>query len=101
MKTSKLQLTLGLALACAAITFSLAVCAQGQTVTNFANFDGVNGHLPQGQTVMQATNGRFYGTTAFGGAYGEGNVYELTPGGKLSNFYSFCSLANCADGAQP
>jgi uncharacterized repeat protein (TIGR03803 family) len=100
MKTSKLQLTLGLVLACV-FAFSLAVRAQAQTVTNFANFDGVDGHLPQGQTVVQATNGRFYGTTAFGGAYGMGNMYELTPGGKLSNFYSFCSLANCADGAGP
>ncbi|MGA7216844.1 MAG: hypothetical protein WBX38_00935 [Candidatus Sulfotelmatobacter sp.] len=31
MKVSKSLLTLGLALACAAITFSLAMCAQAQT----------------------------------------------------------------------
>src|SRR2546427_13065952 len=31
-----------------AFTFSLAVCAQAQTVTNFANFDGQNGHDPVG-----------------------------------------------------
>jgi len=93
--------TLSLALTCAALTLSFSLRAQAQTVTNFANFDGVNGHLPQGQTIVQATNGRFYGTTVAGGAYGMGNLYELTPGGKLSNFYSFCSLANCADGANP
>jgi uncharacterized repeat protein (TIGR03803 family) len=105
MKTSKFQLTLGLVLACAAFTFSLAVRAQAQTVTNFANFDGVDGARPFGQTVMQATNGRLYGTTTYSGGAsgidGMGNVYELTPSGKLSNFYSFCSLANCADGANP
>ena len=101
MKGSRSSLTLGLALACAAFTLCLAVGAQAQTVTDVANFDGVNGHLPQGQTVIQATNGRYYGTTAVGGTHGMGNIYELTPGGKLSNFYSFCSLANCADGAQP
>jgi uncharacterized repeat protein (TIGR03803 family) len=101
MKGSKSLLSLCLALACAPITLSLAVRVQAQTVTDFANFDGVNGHLAQGQTIVQATNGRFYGTTAVGGVYAKGNMYELTPGGKLSNFYSFCSQANCADGANP
>ena len=101
MKAFRFQFILALALACTAFTFNLAVCAGAQTVTDFANFNGVNGHLAQGQTIVQATNGRFYGTTASGGAYGKGNMYELTPGGKLSNFYSFCSLANCADGSEP
>jgi uncharacterized repeat protein (TIGR03803 family) len=99
MKASKFHFTL--ALTCAACCFSLALRAQAQTVTDVANFDGVTGHLPQGQTIMQATNGRFYGTTVAGGVYGMGNMYELTPGGKLSNFYSFCSLPKCADGASP
>ena len=40
MKSSKLQFTLGLAVACAAITFSLAVCAQAQTLNYFADFNG-------------------------------------------------------------
>jgi len=105
MENSKALPTLGLALACAAFTFGLAVCAQAQTVTDFANFDGVDGARPFGQTVTQATNGRFYGATTYSGGAsgidGMGNVYELTPSGKLSNFYSFCSLANCADGANP
>jgi uncharacterized repeat protein (TIGR03803 family) len=101
MKASESRFTLSLTLACAAFALSLAVRAQAQTVTDFANFDGVTGQLAQGQTIVQATNGRFYGTTANGGAYGKGNMYELTPGGKLSNFYSFCSLPNCADGEYP
>jgi hypothetical protein len=67
IKHSKALLTLGVALAFASFTFALAVCAQGQTVTNFANFDGVNGARPFGQTVMQATNGRFYGATTYTG----------------------------------
>ncbi len=99
MKSFKFQTVLGLTIA--AFTFSLAVGVQAQTVTNVVNFNGENGHLPQGQTIIQATNGRYYGTTNAGGAYGKGNVYELTPGGKTSNFYSFCSLANCADGEYP
>ena len=48
MQNSKSLSTLGIGLAVAAISFSLAVCAQAQTVTNFANFDGQNGHDPVG-----------------------------------------------------
>src|SRR5216684_3711185 len=80
MKNSKSQFTLGLALTCAAITFSLAVCAQAQTVTYLANFNG---------------------TTFNGGAHSQGNVFRMTPTGKLNSIYSFCSQPNCADGQRP
>ena len=61
--------------------------------------------------VIQAANGKFYGTTAFGGnPYGVGGcinpdgcgtVFEMTPAGNLTTLYNFCSQANCADGASP
>jgi hypothetical protein len=57
--------SLTLALAFAAITFSLAVRAQAQTVTSLAQFDGKNGNGPSG-SVVQAIDGNFYGATAFG-----------------------------------
>jgi uncharacterized repeat protein (TIGR03803 family) len=97
MKGSK-SLRIRLALACAALTFSLAVCAQAQTVTDLANFNGQTGHGPFG-SVMQATNGRFYGTTDAGGIYRSGNVFEVTSGGDLRVLYSFCAKAKCTDGA--
>jgi len=99
MKNSKSQFTLGLALACAAITFSLAVCAQAQTVTYLAKFGGNNGSEPFG-SVVQATDGNFYGTTAFGGT-GYGNVFRMTPSGKITSVYNFCSQASCTDGSLP
>ena len=46
--------------------------------------------------VVQAPNGNFYGTTMLFG-HG-GNIFEITPAGKLTPIYSFCSLSNCADG---
>ena len=46
MKNSKTLLTLGLALTWLAITFSLAVSAQAQTLTYFAQFNGTNGAYP-------------------------------------------------------
>ncbi len=45
--------------------------------------------------LIQATNGNFYGTTSGGGAYGEGTVFEITPGGVLTTLHSF------SDGAAP
>lgn len=48
-----------------------------------------------------ASSGNFYGVTASGGANTGGTVFEITPGGKLSTIYSFCSRTNCADGEQP
>jgi uncharacterized repeat protein (TIGR03803 family) len=51
--------------------------------------------------LMQASDGNLYGTTVGGGAIGEGSVFKITPGGALTTLYSFCSQANCADGAGP
>jgi uncharacterized repeat protein (TIGR03803 family) len=52
-------------------------------------------------SVMQATDGNFYGTTNLGGANGEGTIFEITPAGKLTTLYSFCSEAYCGDGEIP
>jgi uncharacterized repeat protein (TIGR03803 family) len=43
---------------------------------NFAN-DGVDGNTPQGGVVF-GSDGNLYGTTYYGGLYGDGTVYELT-----------------------
>ncbi len=51
--------------------------------------------------LVQATNGELYGTTAVGGAYGQGTVFKITTGGALTRLYSFCSQAGCLDGANP
>jgi uncharacterized repeat protein (TIGR03803 family) len=85
-------------LALAAITFSLAVCAQGQTFKTLANF-GSAGASPG--PVVQGFNGDFYGTTPTGGEHGYGAVFEVTPQGELSGLYNFCSQADCADGEFP
>src|SRR5262245_43127069 len=87
------------ALAFAALTFSLAVRAQAQTVTTFASFNGANGSSPFG-SVVQALDGNFYGTTTQGPtAYG--TFFRLTPSGKLTGLYNFCSKPHCTDGAVP
>jgi uncharacterized repeat protein (TIGR03803 family) len=101
MKGSRSSVSLAFALACAAITFSLTVSAQAQTVADLANFNGQTGDGPFG-SVMQATDGRFYGTTVAGGIYRSGDVFEVTSGGDLRVLYSFCAKpvsGECTDGA--
>jgi uncharacterized repeat protein (TIGR03803 family) len=59
--------------------------------------------------VVQGSDGNFYGTSGFGGANVSstycpgrcGTVFKITPEGTQTTLYSFCSLANCADGAGP
>ncbi|HYM79527.1 MAG TPA: choice-of-anchor tandem repeat GloVer-containing protein [Candidatus Dormibacteraeota bacterium] len=97
MTNSKSLPTLGFALACAALTFCLAVRAQAQTVTFLAKFQGVQASATG---VIQATDGNFYGV-AGGGAHDRGQVFRMTPSGELTTLYSFCSQIKCTDGEYP
>ena len=47
--------------------------------------------------LVQATDGNFYGTNYFGGANGIGNIFKVTPKGRLVNLHSF----DYTDGFEP
>jgi len=91
-----------------AITLANAASAKAQTLTTLYSFcaqGGVyctDGATPLG-TLLQGSDGNFYGTTIGGGAHQEGTVFKMTPSGTLTSLYSFCSQGdtNCTDGAQP
>jgi len=51
--------------------------------------------------LVEGANGSFFGTTPQGGAYYDGTVFEISPSGKFSLLYTFCSRKNCTDGANP
>jgi uncharacterized repeat protein (TIGR03803 family) len=52
--------------------------------------------------LVQATDGDFYGTTVDGGTNnGNGTVFKISPGGKLTRLYSFCAEGGCSDGYNP
>ena len=102
MKGSKSLLTLGFALACAAFTLSLAVRAQGQILHTIARFDGNNGYGPF-SSVVQGIDGNIYGVTDSGGSpiTQSGTLFRVTPSGKLTDLYNFCSKPRCTDGSSP
>ena len=74
--------------------------AQSDSVTTFTtlhSFSGTDGKLPFAG-LLQATNGNLYGTTYFGGAKNDGEVFQVTTSGTLKTLHSFCSKARCMDG---
>jgi uncharacterized repeat protein (TIGR03803 family) len=74
-------------------------------LTTLHRFHGSDGADPT--TLIQATDGNFYGTTYDGGAYGKvkpgdsGTVFKITPAGTLTTLYSFCGQVRCPDGSVP
>ena len=70
----------------------------GSTETVMASFTGTNGSKPVGGLVQDSA-GNFWGVTTYGGTYGQGTVFKMTPSGTLTVVHSFTSSGN--DGNQP
>jgi len=83
-----------------AFCIAAAIASPAQTYTTLASFDGTDGADPVAGLV-QGTDGNFYGTAFAGGTNNEGTVFKISPAGKLTTLYTFCSQPNCSDGALP
>ncbi len=59
-----------------------------------------DGAQPWGGIVLDKER-NIYGTASWGGAYDGGVVFKVTPSGKETVLYSFCSQSGCADGDTP
>jgi uncharacterized repeat protein (TIGR03803 family) len=59
-----------------------------------------DGERPR-SVLVQGTDGKLYGTTELGGEYGDGTIFRLSPNGRLTTLYSFCSQTGCPDGENP
>lgn len=77
-----------------------AIASPAQTFKTLVSFNGTEGANPA-YSLLQGSDGNVYGTTEYGGADGAGTVFKITPKGKLTTLYSFCSQSNCTDGALP
>src|SRR5215467_11679163 len=89
--------------ACAVVVLCAAIPHAGpaQSFNTLVSFSGTNGATPLYGALVQGADGLLYGTTLYGGANNHGTVFKLTTAGMLTTLYSFCALANCADGAEP
>jgi uncharacterized repeat protein (TIGR03803 family) len=89
--------------AAGALTTLYSFCAQANCA---------DGSYPYA-TLVQGTDGNFYGITGYGGTgqgsttcatsipSGCGTVFKMTAKGALTTLHSFCVQTNCPDGANP
>ena len=59
------------------------------TLTTLYNFVGGNDGANPWAPPIPAWDGNFYGTTEFGGTYGVGTAYRITPKGSLTTLFEF------------
>lgn len=71
--------------------------ATNGTVTVLHYFTTDGGYSPRGGLIL-ATNQRFCGTTQWGGAANRGTFFKMSPGGTVTDLYSF---NGDADGGSP
>jgi uncharacterized repeat protein (TIGR03803 family) len=72
-------------------TMLYAFCSQLNCTDGAGTHDG----------VVQGLDGNFYGGTGQGGTNNGGTLYRITPGGKLTTLYSFCTARTCEAGYEP
>jgi uncharacterized repeat protein (TIGR03803 family) len=96
---SKLSLWRTICLVCV-FCWAAVIASPAQTFMTLVSFNGNDGSSPRG-TLVQGLNGNYYGTTLQGGARGFGTIFDISAEGKLTRLYSFCSQADCSDGAFP
>ena len=73
------------------------VAAATGTITTLASFNGTDGEYPHSGVIMDGS-GNLYGTTAIGGASGDGTVFKLAHGSStITTLASF----NGANGSSP
>lgn len=81
--------------------FEITPAGELTTLHNFCSqIDCADGAFPLA-ALVQATNGKLYGTTSAAGAHGRGTVFEISASGKLTTLYSFCFRRGCPDGSLP
>jgi uncharacterized repeat protein (TIGR03803 family) len=77
---------------------AVAVIASPATIfTSLVSFDVTHGSSPYNVSLIQGTDGNFYGTTFNAGTGGYGTVFKITPAGTLTTLHNFGG----ADGGNP
>jgi uncharacterized repeat protein (TIGR03803 family) len=76
---------------CLLFTLCIAsvLVSAAQNFKTLVTFDQSNGASPGFGSLVQATNGDLYGTTAHGGASNDGTIFKITLAGVLTTLDSF------------
>src|SRR6476661_2409528 len=74
------------------------ITVSAQPLTTLHSFNGGDGRSPEA-TLVQGSDGNFYGTTPLGGAHAKGTVFKIDSTGSLTTLHSFSGFP--ADGAVP
>ena len=82
----------------AAIIIIGCVTVRAQTPTTLHSFNGGDGRSPEA-TLVQGSDGNFYGTTVLGGTHSKGTVFKIDAAGSLTTLHSFSGPPG--DGALP
>jgi uncharacterized repeat protein (TIGR03803 family) len=70
------------------------------TLYSFCPAEGcLDGGGPTG--LVAGGDGNLYGTTAGGGAWDRGTLFQISPSGQYKVLYNFCSSYDCGDGSDP
>lgn len=87
--------------------FKITSAGQVTTLYNFCSQTAcADGQAPVG-SLVQGTDGNFYGVTNLGGYTGDGTlgygvIFRMTPQGGFTTLYTFCSGGSgCTDGSVP
>ncbi len=73
-----------------------AITPAGVLIDLYSFGGGSDGGYPAA-ALLEGSDGNFYGTTAYGGSYGEGTVFRMSPDGVLATLVAFDGYA----GANP
>lgn len=94
-------------LGCIVVLFCAAgtIPSPAQVFTTLCSFCAQSGCTDGGKplygSLVQGSDGNFYGTTYLGGSANGGTVFRITPSGTRTTLYSFCTQSNCVDGTAP
>jgi len=83
--------------------FKITTAGTLTTLYSFCSQSGIDctdGAAPEGGLV-QGTDGKFYGTTFYGGTNFDGTVFKISPSGAQTVLHRFCSQTDCKDGKMP
>jgi uncharacterized repeat protein (TIGR03803 family) len=76
----------------AGTVFEITPAGELTTLYRFCSQSGCSDGVEPSAGLVQAADGNLYGTTSGGGANGaSGTLFQITPAGKLTTLYSFCS----------